>query len=74
MVPTIHELDATANDLPGRSLRWLVDVAELLDAAMEGVRPLLESGALVWESSTPPPLADRRVKADSKRLRRAPSR
>ena len=45
-----------------------VDVAELLDAAMEGVRPLLESGALVWESSAPPPLADRRVKADPKRL------
>ena len=45
-----------------------VDVTELLDAAMEGVRPLLESGALTWQSSTPPPLADRRVKADSKRL------
>jgi two-component system phosphate regulon sensor histidine kinase PhoR len=45
-----------------------IDVVELVDSAMEGLRPLLEAGRLSWQRSVGEPRAQCRVVGDGKRL------
>ncbi len=59
---------ARAEALPMKLESASIDLAALLDAAMEASRPLLESRQLVWQRHAPPSPAECSVFGDAKRF------